>query len=193
MGKRRGPPPLLLAVAVLVLSLAAASEAAARRKSSRKLSSGNDLGGEDGVAAEDLIPIPDHYLLSDDQAATEHEDDFDDYEYDDAEDVGEEDDRVGKKRESSSFAIELKDPLIRCRLEIEPPSSLHELEHTFLSVKRVFSGKQVFLRDEPLLSRSRCRSRRHASRNAESLVQLRGEGEREGMGSRVCVRCGCLS
>ena len=96
MGKRR-PPPLLLAVAVLVLSLAAASEAAARRKSSRKLSSGNDLGGEDGVAAEDLIPIPDHYLLSDDQAATEHEDDFDDYEYDDAEDVGEEDDRVGKK------------------------------------------------------------------------------------------------
>ena len=90
MGKRR-PPPLLLAVAVLVLSLAAASEAAARRKSSRKLSSGNDLGGEDGVAAEDLIPIPDHYLLSDDQAATEHEDDFDDYEYDDAEAVGEED------------------------------------------------------------------------------------------------------
>ena len=176
--------------------MAAASEAAARRKSSRKLSSGNDLGGEDGVAAEDLVPIPDHYLLSDDdQAATEHEDDFDDYEYDDAEDVGEEDDRVGKKRESSSFAIELKDPLIRCRLEIEPPSSLHELEHTFLSVKRVFSGKQVFLRDEPLLSFSPALcvglgGTLLETRNLWCNFEGRERGREWGA---VCVRCGCLS
>lgn len=103
MGKMKRPRHIfaMAAAVVVVLSLAAASEAAPRRKSSRKLSSGNDLNGvaqdgSDGAAAEDLIPIPDHYLLRDDQA-DDDDDDFEDYE-DEAEEEDGEDDRVGKKR-----------------------------------------------------------------------------------------------
>ena len=190
-------PRLLFTVAVVVMSLAAASEAAPRRKSSRKLSSGNGLGGGgggggggvtqgDGAAAEDLIPIPDHYLLPEDQAAAANndndDDDFEDYEYESGEEG--EDDRDGKKREkTSSSRLSSRTLLFGVISKLNRRCAR---TRTFLSVKRVFfSGKQVFLRDEPLPSLTLVLGTLLFSKRGIFGATLKG--------GRECVWCGCLS
>ena len=76
------------------------------------------------------------------------------------------------------LAIELKDSFIPCHLRIEPPPSPHEHAHT-LVVKRFFSGKQVFLRDEPLLSSLSVSAARFSKRGI-FVATLKGRESREG-------------
>ena len=148
--------PLLSVAAVIALSLAVviSAEAAPRRKASRKSPLGNDLGGaregSDGDGG-DLIPIPEHYLLHDDDGDS---DDFEDYE--------DEDDIVGGgggggKEIIKDAAIVLKDPY-SVSAQIEQPTRERELSSSVQS----FSGEQVFPRErQPAWQ---------PSRNAESLA-----------------------
>jgi hypothetical protein len=70
---------------LMLLALVALASVSAVPRRSSHAASGNDL--DDSGGGHDLIPIPDHYLVDDDDGANDDDDDLEDYEDDEEVDL----------------------------------------------------------------------------------------------------------